>query len=74
MYESQTYSKYYRKLDKTLGAYYRTDELYEQLYKKHFKKTYAGKPTKKYLRLMKQIKKAESIPISDIERLFVFGK
>ncbi len=74
MYESQTKSKYYRSLDKTLGAYFRTDRLYEQLYKKHFKQTYAGKPTKKYLRLMEQIEKAESIPYSEIERLMVKGK
>jgi hypothetical protein len=55
MYESQTQSKKYRKLDKTFGAYFRTDGLYSQLYKKHFKKTYAGKPTKKYLKINKQM-------------------
>ena len=70
-YETQTQSKYYRNLDKTLGAYFRTDRLYEQLYKKHFKKMYAGKPTKKYLRIMEQIQKAESIPYSEIERLMI---
>lgn len=69
MYESQTQSKYYRQLDKTFGRYFKTDDLYIQLYKKHFKKTYAGKPTKKYLRLMEQIQKAESIPYYEIERL-----
>lgn len=69
MYESQTQSKYYRQLDKTFGRYFKTDDLYIQLYKKHFKKTYAGKPTKKYLRLMEQIQKAESIPYHEIERL-----
>ena len=68
MYETQTQSKKYRKLDKTLGAYFRTDDLYSQLYQKHFKKTYAGKPTKKYLRIMEQIQKAESIPYHEIER------
>lgn len=68
MYESQTQSKYYRQLDKTFGRYFKTDDLYIQLYKKHFKKTYAGKPTKKYLRLMEQIQKAESIPYHEIER------
>ena len=68
MYESQTQSKKYRQLDKTLGAYFRTDELYSQLYQKHFKKTYAGKPTKRYLRIMEQIQKAESIPYHEIER------
>ena len=68
MYESQTQSKKYRQLDKALGAYFRTDELYSQLYQKHFKKTYAGKPTKRYLRIMEQIQKAESIPYHEIER------
>lgn len=61
MYETQTQSKKYRQLDKTLGAYFKTDDLYSQLYQKHFKKNYAGKPTKKYLRIMEQIQKAESI-------------
>ena len=59
MYETQTQSKKYRQMDKTLGAYLKEDELYSQLYQKHFKKTYAGKPTKKYLRIIEQIKKAE---------------
>lgn len=68
MYEKQTQSKKYRSLDKTLGVYFRSDQLFEQLYKKNFKKTYAGKPTKKYLRIMEQIQKAESIPYHEIER------
>ncbi len=68
MYKTQTHSKKYRQLVKTLGAYFKTDDLYSELYKKHFKKTYAGKPTKKYLRIMEQIQKVESIPIHEIER------
>lgn len=68
MYETQTQSKKYRQLDKTLGAYFKSDDLYSELYKKNFKKTYAGKPTKKYLRIMEQIQKAESIPYHEIER------
>jgi hypothetical protein len=68
MYESQTQSKRNRQLDKTLGAYFKSDNLYSELYKKNFKKTYAGKPTKKYLRIMEQIQKAESIPYHEIER------
>ena len=59
MFETQTHSKRYRELDKTLGVYFRLDDLYRQLYQKHFKKTYAGRPTKRYLRIMKQIHKAE---------------
>ena len=73
MYESQTHSKRYRLLDKTLGAYLNTDNLYEQLFKKHFKQTYAGKPTKRYLRIMKQLEKAKSIPYHEFERLMING-
>lgn len=68
MYETQTQSKKYRQLDKTLVAYFKSDNLYSELYKKNFKKTYAGKPTKKYLRIMEQIQKAENIPYHEIER------
>ncbi|PRY90857.1 hypothetical protein [Mongoliibacter ruber] len=68
MYETQTQSKKYRRLDKTLGVYFKCESLYSELYKKHFKKTYAGKPTKKYLRLIEQIQKAESIPYHEVER------
>jgi len=71
MYDCQTKSKYYRNLDKRLGAYFKTDRLYEQLYEKHFKKNYAGKPTKKYLRIMEQIQQAERVPYYEIERLMI---
>lgn len=71
MYETQIQSKKYRLLDKTFGAYFKSDTLYRELYKKDFKKTYAGKPTKKYLRIMEQIQKAESIPYHEIERLML---
>ena len=68
MYEKQTQSKKSRYLDKTLGAYFKTDQLYEQLYKKNFKKQYAGKPTKNYLKLTQQIQKAESVSYHEIEQ------
>ena len=71
MYETQTQSKSYREIGKTFGAYFKTDKLYEQIYSKHFKKMYAGKPTKRYLRIMEQIQKAESIPQYEIERAMI---
>ena len=71
MYEKQTQSKKSRYLDKTLGVYFRSEQLFEQLYKKHFKKQYAGKPTKKYLKLTQQIQRAESIPHHEIERVLI---
>jgi hypothetical protein len=69
MYEKQTQSKKSRYLDKTLGIYLQTDQLFEQLYKKNFKKQYAGKPTKKYLKLTQQIQIAEVISFNILERV-----
>ncbi len=71
MYEKQTQTKKHRYLDKYLGEYYKLDHLYCELHQKHLKKTYAGKPTKKYLRLIEEIRKAESIPYDKIERLMM---
>src|SRR5690554_2157720 len=71
MYETQTQSKKYREIDKKFGAYFKIDNLYSQLYQKHFKKYYAGKPTKRYLRIMEQIQKAESISYQEFERLIL---
>ncbi|APZ46314.1 hypothetical protein BW723_08390 [Polaribacter reichenbachii] len=71
MYSSQTRSKYYRSLEKVYGAYFESDNHYSELYSKHFKKYYNGKPTKKYLKLLEQINKAESIDKSDIESLLL---
>ncbi len=68
MYESQTQSKKNRELGRTFGAYFKSDKLYEELYSKHFKKTYAGKPTKRYLRIMEQIQQAERITYQEFER------
>ncbi len=68
MYECQTQSKKARTLNGTIGTYFKVDSYNEQLYKKHFKKTYGGKPTKKYLWLIGQIRKAENIDFRDVER------
>ncbi len=62
MYEKQAQSKQSRELNKTLGVYLRTDELFEQVNRKHFKKQYAGKPTEKYLKLTEKIRIAEFTP------------
>ncbi|MDM1407441.1 hypothetical protein [Myroides sp. DF42-4-2] len=70
MYEIQTYSKKNRQINKILSTHFKLDKLYSELNKKHFKKTYAGKPTKKYLRLMEQIQEGESIPYEEIEKCY----
>jgi hypothetical protein len=48
-----------------------TDKLYKQLHQKHFKSSYAGKPTKKYIKLMQKIKRAESVSAIEVERLLL---
>jgi len=70
MYQKQTHSKKGRQLEK-LFAYLGNEQLYEQLHKKHFKKMYAGKPTKKYLRITQQLDKAERISPHELERLLL---
>lgn len=73
MYDSQTRSKKWREFDLIYGGYFKSEKLYEQLYKKNFKKTYAGKPTKKYLKLMREIEKADKIDFREIEYFMVNG-
>ncbi|WP_187262630.1 hypothetical protein [Pontibacter beigongshangensis] len=72
MYESQTYSHKARKLNTLFDKIYGTDKLYEQLYQKHFKSHYAGKPTKKYLKLMQKIKQTENVRITRTELLALY--
>lgn len=71
MYDSQTKSKKWRLWDRFYGSYFKLDRLYEELYSKHFKTHYSGKPTKRYLKLMKQINKAECYTDSETEQLFL---
>jgi hypothetical protein len=73
MYSKQTQSKKWRQMEKVCGCYFKSDNLYSELYSKHFKKYYKGKPTKRYLKLMYDIAKAENIGHRDIERLMILG-
>jgi len=69
MYECQTRSKNANELIKTFSTILRADELQEQLNKKYFKKYYKGKPTKKYLKILKQIQKTENLTTEEIKRV-----
>ena len=73
MYKTQTYSKKWRDLERVYGCYFDVDKYYKELYSKYFKTHYNGKPTKRYLKLLKEIKKSDSIDYRDIERLMVNG-
>lgn len=66
MYEKQTYSHKSRDLCGKFEKVFGTDKVYEQIYSKYFKKTYAGKPTKRYLKLMRKLKLAEGISEKDV--------
>ena len=59
MYESQTHSKANRKLFRLYEKAFGSDRLYEQLSRKHFRTHYAGKPTKRFLKLMQKIREGE---------------
>lgn len=67
MYQTQLQSKKWREWNK----YFENDFIYNELYSKNFKKTYKGKPTKKFLRLSKKIKQSEKIEIDDLYKQFV---
>lgn len=71
MYETQTRSKKIAALDKKYGLYFKSDEIYSQYLKKNLKKQYAGKPTKRYLKLSQQIEYIESIPAGTMELLLL---
>lgn len=70
MYSKQTETKKWRQMKKVYGAYFDTDKCYEEIYSKHFKKYYKGKPTKRYLKLLQKINEAEKVTVSEIENLF----
>nr|WKN35053.1 hypothetical protein K4G66_21995 [Tunicatimonas sp. TK19036] len=72
IYESQTYSRNNRALSHMAEIAFGSDKLYDELYSKYFKRFYAGKPTKRYLRLKKKIQKADRFSQQDIEGLY-FG-
>lgn len=67
MYEKQTYSPNNRIKVRLWEKLFNSDKLYEELHSKHFRKTYAGKPTKRYLKLMKKIREAERVPYTEAE-------
>ena len=60
LYELQTWSKATRTEAKHpvyQGLY--ADHIYQKIYIKYFKRTYKGKPTKRYLRLLKGLEKLD---------------
>jgi len=71
MYSTQTKSKKWRQIERVFGSYFDNDKIYAELYGKHFRKSYNGKPTKKYLKLLKKLKQVDKVDPNDIERLLL---
>lgn len=71
MYSNQTHSKKWREMEKVYGSYFDSDKYYEEIYSKHFKTHYKGKPTKRYLKLLLKINEANRFSASDIESLLL---
>ena len=64
MYETQRYSQKDRTLIRVLDNHLANEKIYDEIYSKHFKTYYAGKPTRRYLKLMKKLEKAQSYKLS----------
>ena len=71
MYEIQTHSHKSRQLIRIFDKAFVTDKVYKQLYSKYFKTHYAGKPTKRYLRLKEKIWQSEQFTLEEKERLYL---
>lgn len=71
MYSSQTQTKKWRQMEKVYGAYFDSEKHYKELYSKHFKTHYNGKPTKRYLKLLEKINETENFSIEEIEKLYL---
>lgn len=69
MYEKQTYSANNRQLLQLFEQSY-TENIYDELHQKYFKKHYAGKPTKRYLRLKRKLAIAERFSLQDIDGMY----
>lgn len=68
-YETQTQSKQLRETEKLFKIAFGDDKAYDELYSKHFKKYYNGRPTKRYKRIIKKINDAENFPLEILQSI-----
>jgi len=66
-YEKQTYSKRNRDLFRSFEMLNDTDKAYDMIHSKHFKKYYAGKPTKRYFKAMQEVSRLSLKDAIEIE-------
>tara|TARA_R110000824_G_scaffold215300_1_gene401534 strand:+ start:863 stop:1048 length:186 start_codon:yes stop_codon:yes gene_type:complete len=60
-------------MEKVFASYFDAGLYYEQLYSKHCKTNYMGRPTKRYLKLMQKISELEKHSTCGIEMLIIKG-
>lgn len=70
-YDNQRYSKKDRELCRVFDYIKNAENAEMKIVSKHFKKFYNGKPTKKYLKLLKVIKNGERYPPGTIDLLLL---
>ncbi|MDA7803456.1 hypothetical protein N8987_02615 [Crocinitomix sp.] len=68
-YESQTYSKEMREADRFFRGYNLADKANEKMRVKHFTRSYKGKPTKRYQKLLKQVRHSQRYTHEDFMRI-----
>jgi len=61
MYEKQTYSHNTRWLGRQVDQLFGSDKAYEKIYSKYFKKTYNGRKTMRYKKLLEQIEISDKV-------------
>ena len=66
MYDCQTQSHKNRILLRLFDRLTKKENAYGKIYSKHFKKQYNGKPTRRYLKLIKQISNGEGISETEL--------
>ena len=71
MYSKQCQSKQWRGIEKVYGCYFDEEKNCKELRKKYFKKYYNGKPTKKYMKLKREIDRAHQFTAADINNLLM---
>lgn len=70
MYEKQTFSKQWRTQHRVYSLAFSRDEILDEIEKPYFKTEYNGKPTKRYLKLLKQAERVRGLTEADFVKLF----
>jgi len=68
-YSSQITSKWFRSHTKALGQIFAMEKAYDEIYSKHFKKTYNGKLTKRYKRLLEIAQRGDQYSLAEQDEI-----